>query len=160
MPICFSFPRREHGGIVEWLATRTMPRPPVRVLVVDAFDEREMYAEALRNSGMRVFTAATTSAARSAVRRHRFDVVIQGSVFADGSAADLAAEFRRSRRLKGVPLIVLSGFTDAPRVASMQQSGCDAILLKPCLPDDLLREILRLLKRRRSASDRGDPIAS
>lgn len=124
-----------------------MARGQIRVLVADAFDECEMYAEALRVYGLTVTTASSVSEARSAVQRRRFDVVVQGSVFGDGSGVDLTTAVRRSRRLTRTPLIVLTGFTDEPRLASLRQSGCDAILIKPCLPNRLLNEILRLLKR-------------
>ena len=116
-------------------------RRSIRVLIINAYDEREMYAEAFRNRGLDVTTAATAAEGLASVTRRPPDVVVQGMAFGDGNGIDLARALTDRLSATGGALIVISGFTDAPTLASIRLTGCDAVLLKPCLPDELLRTI-------------------
>jgi CheY-like chemotaxis protein len=62
-----------------------------------------------------------------------------------------------TRRLKAdprtshIPVVALTGHALDGHVEGAREAGCDAIVTKPCLPDDLLAEINRLLKPRAKA---------
>lgn len=57
------------------------------------------------------------------------------------------------RRLKAnkntphIPIIAITGRVDGGSGAAAIDAGCDAFVLKPCLPDHLLREIRALVGR-------------
>jgi two-component system cell cycle response regulator DivK len=58
-----------------------------------------------------------------------------------------------SRRLRAVgfptvPIIAVSACVFEPDVAAALESGCDAFLAKPCLPETVVHEIKRLLALR------------
>jgi DNA-binding response OmpR family regulator len=113
------------------------------VLLVDnAVDEREMYAEFLRHFGFHTFEAGNAADAyRLAIELAPnivvTDVVLPGTD--DGVA--LARLLKHDKRTSGVPVIILSG----RMVRRDEDVPCDRFLVKPCLPEDLLQEIRQLL---------------
>jgi two-component system OmpR family response regulator len=117
------------------------------ILVIDAYDEGDMYAEALRKWGFDVATASTAAQGLAAARTMAPDIIVQGVAFPDLSGAELARQLKQAVRSR--PLIVLSGFRDERTLQSIQASGCDAVLEKPCLPSTLLGEIRGLLRPQR-----------
>ena len=122
------------------------PRPlGLRVLVIDAYDEREMYAEALRAYGFEVTTAATALEGLETARRVRHDVIVQGLAFADLSGLELAARLKAGRETTQTPIIAISGFTDDAHVEAARAAGCRAVLIKPCDPRVLAAELRRVL---------------
>jgi len=56
-----------------------------------------------------------------------------------------------TRRLKAdprtapIPVVALTGHALAGISEGARQAGCDAFVAKPCLPEDLVREIRRVL---------------
>jgi two-component system phosphate regulon response regulator PhoB len=117
----------------------------IRVLVIDAYDERDMYAEALGLYGFAVDTAATAAEGLKLLERQHVDVIVHGLVFPDLSGIELARQLRTRRETKRTPLIVLSGFIDQHNLDAVRATGCSSILVKPCDPGMLAAEIRRVL---------------
>jgi DNA-binding response OmpR family regulator len=71
-------------------------------------------------------------------------------VFPDGDLDGLA--FVRAVRRRSVPahplIIVVSGFTQKTDEYAAHDAGADLFLIKPCLPEQLLREIQRAYETR------------
>lgn len=121
-----------------------MSQPPLVLIVDDARDNREAYAEYLQFRGFRTTEAATGRDALRESRRSHPDVVLLDLKLPD------VAGFEVSRRLcRGGPLrpriIAISASVFPGDVAAAFESGCDAFLGKPCLPDDVVSEINRML---------------
>jgi DNA-binding NtrC family response regulator len=119
----------------------------VCILIIDAFDERDMYAEAFRARGHTVVTASTAIEGLRLIQQHRPDVVVQGLALPDLSGIELGKRIKQHDR--SLPVIAISGFTDETTLRSARVCRFDAILLKPCLPEELLREILNAKSRTR-----------
>jgi len=117
-----------------------------RLLIVDAYDEREMYALAFRAAGFHVATARTMRGASRHLHSNP-DAIVVGAVLADGSGAEFVARLKQTTQLATTPIILLTGFIDRARFDAMRNSGADAVVLKPCLPPDLLDHIERLWSR-------------
>jgi two-component system cell cycle response regulator DivK len=132
----------------------------LRVLIVDAYDERDMYAEALVRHGFDVLTASTAIAALKLVTRTPPDVVVQGSMFPDLSGIGLTRRLKSLPQTRSAPLIVLSGFSDQATLGLIREGGCDSILVTPCLPEALLQEVQRLAAGERLRLVRGKPVKS
>jgi CheY-like chemotaxis protein len=120
------------------------------LLVESAQDDREMYAEYLRASGLRPVEVGDTA---DAIRRAaRADVIVTGIRLAgpfDG--IELVRRLRVNAATHLKPIIVLTACAwDGDRRAA-ERAGCDVYLTKPCLPDDLLREVQRLAQSARAA---------
>jgi DNA-binding response OmpR family regulator len=121
------------------------------ILIIDAFDERDMYAEAFRARGHTVVTASTAIEGLRLIQQHRPDVVVQGLALPDLSGIELGKRIKQHHR--SLPVIAISGFTDETTLRSTRVCRFDALLLKPCLPEELLRGILSA--KARSRPDRG-----
>lgn len=121
-----------------------MPRKPLVLIVDDAVDNREGYAEYLQFHGFRTREAATGGEAMACARRNQPDVVLLDLRLPDVDGAEVC---RQLRALWGgkTPIIALSACVFGSDVANALASGCTAFLGKPCLPDAVLAEIRRLL---------------
>jgi len=123
-----------------------------RILIVDDVeDNREMYAMYLEWAGYRVEATASGTEALDLAQR-----LIPAVIVLDLSMPGLDG-WQVCRFLKGmpgtknIPVIALTGHALDGAEAAARAAGCDAYLTKPCLPEDLDREIRRLLAARRPA---------
>jgi CheY-like chemotaxis protein len=118
----------------------------IRVLIIDAFDERDMYAEAFRSYGFTVTTASTATEGLKILDAQGIDVIVQGLVFPDLVGVELARRLKARGDTRRKPLIVLSGFTDQQTLDAVRATGSDSVLIKPCSPTTLAAEIQRVLR--------------
>ena len=124
------------------------PTPAAVVLLVQAeADSREIYAEFLRYQG---FLPVPVSTARDGLRvAPEADVIVTGLLLpGDMDGIEFIARLKRDDRTKRIPVIVLTACAWKSDHERAEQAGCDVFLPKPCLPDDLLREVRRLLAQR------------
>jgi CheY-like chemotaxis protein len=115
----------------------------IRVLVVeDNDDNRFLITESLRFQGALV---ESVSAAREAVDvLGNFDVVLTDYAMPDGDGVWLLEQAQQL--VPPVPVILLSGFTEAQREA-IATAAFARKLLKPIEPEDLVAAILKTLNR-------------
>jgi CheY-like chemotaxis protein len=128
-------------------SSRSAPeRPPCVLIVDDVADQREMYAEYLEAKGFHVETASDGAAAIATALRVVPDLIVM-----DLSMPRLDG-WEATRRLKrelshDVPIVACTGFVLGAAAERALDAGCDAFIMKPCLPEDLLREIRLVLAR-------------
>jgi two-component system cell cycle response regulator DivK len=116
------------------------------VLIVDHDpDTREMYRVVLNARGFRVLDAHGATEALSAVAECVPDVIVAEVSIPQAEALDLLVRFRTEPRTAGIPVIVLTGWTDAPTHERATRAGAAAIVTKPCLPEALVMTIARVL---------------
>lgn len=137
------------------LPVRTGPPDPMTVadsrplvLVVDDYqDAREMYAEYLSFSGFRVAEASNGLEAVEKAFSLRPDVILMDLSLPgmDGWAA--TRQLKTDERTRGIPVVALTGHALAGASDGARQAGCDAFVTKPCLPDELVVEVRRMLDR-------------
>ena len=123
------------------------------VLVVDDYqDAREMYAEYLAYSGFRVAEASNGIEALEKAFELRPDVILMDLSLPgmDGWAA--TRRLKTDERTRRIPVVALTGHALAGASESARQAGCDAFVTKPCLPDELVVQVRRMLDRDLSAS--------
>ena len=127
-----------------------MKRQPLVLIVDDAQDNREGYAQYLQFRGFRTMEAATGEEALARARRTRPDAVLLDLRLPGLSGMEV------TRRLRAAgfdtPIIALSACTFEADIAAAKESGCDSFLSKPCLPEAVVLEIQRLLEARRAVS--------
>ena len=63
-------------------------------------------------------------------------------------------DFKADERTSGIPVVALTGHALAGISEGAKQAGCDAFVAKPCLPEDLVREIRRVLEHTSSPAIR------
>jgi two-component system, cell cycle response regulator DivK len=125
-----------------------MPEQKPLVLVVDDYqDAREMYAEYLSFSGFRVVEAGTGTEAVEKALALRPDVILMDLSLPgmDGWAA--TRQLKSDERTKRIPVVALTGHALAGASEGARLAGCDAFVTKPCLPDELVVEVRRMLRR-------------
>jgi CheY-like chemotaxis protein len=109
------------------------------LLVHTESDDREMYADYLRSEGFDVQEVATTDGALQLLPQAT--VVITGLLLPGSiDPVDLIAHVRQE--WSSTPVIVLTACADKNRLDKARVAGAEAVLLKPCLPDALLRSVL------------------
>jgi two-component system, cell cycle response regulator DivK len=120
-----------------------------RVLLVDDCDDsREIYASFLDRKGFEVVEAATGTSGLDSAFARRPDVVVLDVDLPDVDGLQALHRLKLDGRTQGVPVILLSGYQIS---APESVVGWDAYLLKPCLPDQLLSEIERVLENKACA---------
>ena len=119
--------------------------------------EREMYGEYLRWRG---FQVEESEAGREAFERALVvqpDLVCASFVMGGGTGAELCAALHADERTSRIPVIILTTLTTAIEMQTARASGCEALLVKPCLPEQLLEEAARLIGESRRARRRPTP---
>lgn len=120
------------------------------ILVVDDYqDAREMYAEYLQFSGFRVAEARNGNEALQQALSLKPDLILM-----DLSLPGMDG-WEATRRLKAdpttchIPVVALTGHALAGASEGARKAGCDSFVTKPCLPDDLVVEVRRMLNDKR-----------
>jgi CheY-like chemotaxis protein len=129
---------------------------PSSILLVDRTDEREMYAEYLCGEGYWTLEARNAPDAFRLATEQLPTVVVTEMLLEDGhTGIEFVASLRADRRTRNVPVIVLTGRVFEDDRATAVDAGCDLFLGKPCLPDELAREIQRMLAKDASVGSGG-----
>ena len=135
----------------------TASRSSQLVLVVEDDEQtREMYAEWLTFSGFRVAEARNGTEAIEKARALRPDVITTDIGLRGGiDGCQLTERLKSYVRTTKIPVIAVTAWAMGGHLERARQAGCDAVLVKPCLPETLLAEIQRVLKvRPRRSRDR------
>jgi len=118
------------------------------VLVVDDYqDAREMYAEYLSFSGFRVAEASNGLEAVEKAFALRPDVILMDLSLPGMDGWTATRQLKTDERTRGIPVVALTGHALAGASDGARQAGCDAFVTKPCLPDELVLEVRRMLER-------------
>ena len=124
------------------------PKPPPVVLLLQNPDDGAMYAEFLRHHGVETLCPADTSEALQ--QASQADVIVTELMvptISDG--VEFIRRLRAHDHTKHLPIIVVTSWAWQTERLRAQDAGCDVFLTKPCLPDDLLRKIRRVLALKR-----------
>lgn len=121
-----------------------MSESPLVLIVDDVRDNREAYAEYLRFCGFRTTEAATGREALRESRRSHPDIVLLDMRLPDFGGLEVSRQIHRDGGERP-RIIAISASVYPSDVAAALDSGCDSFLGKPCLPDEVVSEITRLL---------------
>ena len=125
-------------------------RRPVVLLVQPWRDDGlEMYTEFLRYHGLAVIPVSDSRDAL--MLAPQADIVVTGMNLDDAmDGVELVSRLRHDDCTRSTPIIVLTACAWPTAREHAEGAGCDVFLLKPCLPNDLLREVWQLLTDTRS----------
>jgi CheY-like chemotaxis protein len=133
------------------VAPGNVQRDPPLVLIVDDFeDARDMYAEYLAFKGYNVMTANSGGECIDAVRTHHPALILLDIRMPLMSGTDTMKMLRSNACLVDTPIVALTAYALDGERAKLLAAGFDAVIAKPCLPDELSIAIDRLLEKRRS----------
>ena len=129
---------------------------PSVLLVEDDQDGRRMYVEWLTGAGFRVEEAHNGLQALDRALSFQPDVVVTDLNIPGIDGFELTRRLKRDRRTCDIPVLAVTGYaTFASDPARALRAGCDAVLPKPCSPDDLETAIRTLIEERSRQSTAG-----
>ena len=138
----------------------TDPAHPLVLAVDDDLDTRELYHLLLESVGYRVATAPDVRAAAATATDEAPSVVITDWRLPDGDGLNVLNAVYERHPTRRPPFVAISGFDlEDPVTAEARAKGFTNILVKPVLPDDLLRVVRRAIEvgtanRLRAAAER------
>lgn len=117
-----------------------------RVLLVDDYpDAREMYGEYLEYSGYDVVQAANGQEALQRALDDKPDIILMDLSLPVMDGWEATRRLKADARTASIPVVALTGHALAGISEGAKKAGCDAFVTKPCLPEDLVVEIKRVL---------------
>lgn len=117
-----------------------------RVLLVDDYpDAREMYTEYLEFSGFQVVEAANGMEALQRALDAHPDIILMDLSLPVMDGWEATRRLKADQRTAHIPIVALTGHALAGISEGAKRAGCDAFVTKPCLPEDLVKEIKRVL---------------
>ena len=119
--------------------------PPLILLVDDYQDGREMYADALTFSGFRALEASSGLEALQLAIDRLPDLILMDLSLPGMDGWEVTTRLKKDSRTKHIPIIALTAHALTEERERAEQAGCDGFLAKPCLPDELLAEVKRVL---------------
>ena len=122
------------------------------ILVVDDYeDAREMYAEYLRFCGFRVAEARNGNEALEQAFTLMPDLILMDLSLPGMDGWEATRQLKADDRTRQIPVVALTGHALAGASEGAKKAGCDSFVTKPCLPDDLVVEVRRMLSLARPA---------
>lgn len=119
------------------------------ILLVDDYpDALDVWALYLRAVGFTVLTAADGPTALATATEQHPDLIVLDLELPGKSGIEVAATLRAQPSTRDIPLIAATGYSHMKQIGLAQEAGFNAVVIKPCDPDALLREIRRLLPRK------------
>lgn len=125
----------------------TNPRRKQLVLIVDDYvDAREMYAKYLVFSGFDVVHASTGVEAIDRAREYHPDVILMDLSLPIMDGWQATRTLKTDPKTSAIPVLALTSHALGRIAEGASNAGCDGFITKPCLPEDLVTEIRRVLK--------------
>src|SRR6266576_807427 len=117
-----------------------------RVLLVDDYpDAREMYSEYLQFSGFQVVQAGNGVEALQRALDDKPDIILMDLSLPVMDGWEATRRLKADERTAHIPIVALTGHALAGISDGAKKAGCDAFVTKPCLPEDLVKEIRKIL---------------
>lgn len=115
------------------------------MVVDDNEDGREMYSEYLAFHGYQVTMAANGQQALEKVQKRVPDIILMDLSMPGLDGLEATRRLRALDQMRDVPVVALSGHVLGDFYGKAMAAGFDEFLPKPCLPDELLRFVRRML---------------
>ena len=126
-----------------------------RVLLVDDYpDAREMYTEYLEFSGFEVVEAGNGMEALQRAVETSPDIILMDLSLPVMDGWEATRRLKADKRTASIPVVALTGHALAGISEGAKRAGCDAFITKPCLPEDLVKEIRKVLEPPTSGHDK------
>jgi CheY-like chemotaxis protein len=122
-------------------------RQPFVLVADDDRDTRELYRACFDTNGCRTAEAGTGAQAIVLAIEIVPDVLLADFVLPDIDGLTVARRLKADARTAGICILMVTGYAtpDLERLAAA--AGIERVLLKPCLPQTVMREVTRALAR-------------
>ncbi len=122
-------------------------RSPFVLVADDDRDTRELYRACFDTCGYRTAEAGTGSQAIVSAVEIVPDVLLTDYVLPDVDGLTIARRLKDDPRTASVRILMITGYATPDLERRAAAAGIDRILLKPCLPQAVMREVSRSLAR-------------
>lgn len=122
-------------------------RQPFVLVADDDRDTRELYRACFDTNGYRTAEAGTGSQAIVSAVEIVPDVLLTDYVLPDVDGLTIARRLKADRRTAAVRILMVTGYSTPDLQRRAAAAGIDRVLLKPCLPQAVMREVSRTLAR-------------
>jgi CheY-like chemotaxis protein len=124
-----------------------MENPPLILLIEDFDDAREMYVEYLEYSGLKTVGASDAVRGIKLAEELQPDVILMDAALPGLSGWDAIRLLKDNPATSHIPVLMLTGHVLGDARERALAAGAHGFIPKPCLPDDLTRQILSVLHR-------------
>lgn len=126
------------------------------VLIVDDYpDAREMYAEYLVFAGFDIVQAGNGAEAIERALDSHPDVILMDLSLPIMDGWEATRRLKADTRTGQIPVLAVTGHALTGISEDAKKAGCDGFITKPCLPEDLVKEIRKVL----AGGETSDPAA-
>jgi len=119
---------------------------PLILVVDDNLDAREMYAMYLEYEGFRVIQAENGHEAVEKTAANLPSLVLMDASMPRMDGWDAVRVLKADPRTSRIPVLMLTGHAYDEHRSKAAAVGADGFLAKPVLPDELAREVRRVLQ--------------
>jgi CheY-like chemotaxis protein len=124
-----------------------MNSQPLVLLIEDFDDAREMYAEYLEFSGLRTVGAADAVRGLQLADELQPSVILMDAALPGLSGWDAIEQLKSNPRTAHIPVLMMTGHVLGDARERAFSAGAAGFIPKPCLPDELARQIVAALKK-------------
>lgn len=121
---------------------------PLILIVEDNLDQREMFATHFLSEGFRVQTASDGEIAYIHAVASSPDAIVMDLSLPRMDGWEVTRRLKRDTRTAHIPVVACTAHAFGSPVERALDAGCDAYVVKPCLPEDLLCVVRRVIARR------------
>ena len=121
-------------------------KKPLILIVDDAKDSGEMYGHYLQIRGFQVELAHNGQEALDEVARFRPDVIIMDLLMPVMDGYEATKRLKADEKTKNIPVVILTAHYFDGAATDLIKASSDGILIKPCAPGDMLKEIVRVME--------------
>jgi CheY-like chemotaxis protein len=120
---------------------------PLILVADDDRDTRELYRACFDTTGYQTAEAGTGSEAIVAAVELVPDILLTDYMLPDIDGIMVARRLKSDLRTAGIRILMVTGYSNAELPALAAAAGIERVLLKPCLPHAVMREVGRALSR-------------
>lgn len=118
-----------------------------KILVADDdLDNRTILEQAFAAAGIQVLQAVNGEEALALALRELPDAILLDLSMPRVDGWEAARRIRREPRLATVPLFAFTAHAMPGDELKAREAGCDGYIAKPCIPREVVREVLARLK--------------
>jgi two-component system, cell cycle response regulator DivK len=120
--------------------------PPLVLLIEDFDDAREMYAEYLEFSGLRVAGASDAVQGLKLAAELQPSVILMDAALPGLRGWDAIKQLKADPATEHIPVLMLTGHVLGDAKERALAVGATGFIAKPCLPDELTRRIIATIR--------------
>jgi CheY-like chemotaxis protein len=126
---------------------------PLVLIVEDDIGTRVMYRDYLADSGFRIVDAHNGHQALAKARELPPDAIVTDLAVPGMDGFEFCRTLKQTAGMRDIPILAVTGHAEyLQQPDRFEQAGIAQVLVKPCPPDVIVRELRRLLKRNASPS--------